>query len=404
MKLPLTTWLLVSLAFAAGSALGAGGLYLYGGLLQKSSPSAGDTPGERLARLPSFGKVRSPRTSNAVSALGRLTPRGEVIAIGGLMGDRLGSLKVQEGQWVEEKAVLGYLESYEERKAERDVFEAQLTEARERRVAETAYADALVKEAEVGVRQAKELDPLDIEAQEAKVRLLGTERNTAQTDLDRLESLKTPGAVPKQKLDQQAQLVRRCQEELVAAQKTLAKMQAGRVLNRDRAQAQLEAARAGRKRVDATVPTDSLIRNLALAEVRLERTVLRAPRAACVLKIFARPGERVDNKPILKLGDTRGMYAVAEVYETDAGLVRPGQQATVTSPALSKALTGTVERVGRMIYKNDVLHVDPAADADARVVEAWILLETSEAASHLINLQVDVVIDVSGGSASSESQ
>jgi HlyD family secretion protein len=98
------------------------------------------------------------------------------------------------------------------------------------------------------------------------------------------------------------------------------------------------------------------------------------------------------------------MYAVAEVYETDAGLVRPGQQATVTSPALSKALTGTVERVGRMIYKNDVLHVDPAADADARVVEAWILLETSEAASHLINLQVDVVIDVSGGSASSESQ
>jgi HlyD family secretion protein len=331
-----------------------------------------------------------------------LTPRGEVTEIGGLMGDRLGSLKVHEGQWVEERAVLGYLESYEERKAERDVFAAQLAEAKARRTAETAYANALLKEAEVGVRQAKELDPLDIEAQEAKVRLLETEQSTAQADLDRLESLTTPGAVPKQKLDQQTQLVRRCREELVAARKTLAKMQAGRVLNRDRSQAQLEAAQAGRQRVETTVPTDSLTRNLALAEVRLERTIVRAPRAGCVLKIFARPGERVDNKPILKLADTRRMYAVAEVYETDAGLVRPGQSATITSPALSQPLTGTVERVGRMIYKNDVLHVDPAADADARVVEAWILLEQSEAASHLINLQVDVLIDVTGGSASPE--
>jgi HlyD family secretion protein len=397
-------WLSLSLALAAGAALGAGGLFLSGGMTQKSSSLPPDTPGERLSRLPSFGKLRSAHTSNAVSALGRLTPRGEVIDIGGLMGDRLGSLKVEEGQWVEEQAVLGYLESYAERKAERDVFAEQLAEAKARRVTETAYADALIKEAEVGVRQAKELDPLDIEAQEAKVRLLGTELSTAQADLDRLQSLTSPGAVPKQKLDQQAQLVRRCQEELLAARKTLAKMQAGRVLNRDRSQAQLEAAQAGRKRVETTVPVDSLTRNLALAEVRLERTVLRAPRAGCVLKVFARPGERVDNKPILKLGDTRTMYAVAEVYETDAALVRPGQQATVTSPALDRALTGTVARVGRMIYKNDVLHVDPAADADARVVEAWVLLDQPDPASHLINLQVDVLIEVSGGSAPSEAR
>jgi len=66
----------------------------------------------------------------------------------------------------------------------------------------------------------------------------------------------------------------------------------------------------------------------------------------------------------------------------------------VTSPALTQALTGTVERVGRIIYKNDVLSVDPAASADARVVEVWIRLDPSEAASRLTNLQVDVLIDV----------
>ena len=69
---------------------------------------------------------------------------------------------------------------------------------------------------------------------------------------------------------------------------------------------------------------------------------------------LARPGfESVEQKPILKMGDTSVMYALAEVYETDVLWVRPGQQARVTSSALPQALTGTVERIGRMIFKND---------------------------------------------------
>ena len=38
----------------------------------------------------------------------------------------------------------------------------------------------------------------------------------------------------------------------------------------------------------------------------------------------------------------------AEVYETDVLLVRPGQKARITSPALTRALTGTVERGDRV--------------------------------------------------------
>lgn len=391
---------LVVLGVLGGALLGAGGMLLSGALRPGNTPPPSEGRGVRFVRPPSFGKLHSPEAATSVAALGRLTPQGEVIDLGGLMGDRLGELKVAEGDWVEQGTVVGYLESHAERKAERDAAAAQLAEARTRLAAELAYADALIKEAEVGARQARELDPLDVQTLEAKVQLLQTERTTAETDQDRMESLTTPGAIPQQKLDQQRQLVRRCRQELAAARTALDKARAGQTLNRERTEAELEAARAGRKRAEAGIQLESLARNLTLADIRLDRTVLRSPRAGYVLKILRRPGERVDSTPILKLADTRVMYAVAEVYETDVLLVRPGQRAQITSPALLEALGGTVERVGRMISKNDVLHVDPTSAADARVIEVWIRLDPSDTAARLINLQVDVLIDLGGGSSS----
>jgi HlyD family secretion protein len=44
------------------------------------------------------------------------------------------------------------------------------------------------------------------------------------------------------------------------------------------------------------------------------------------------------------------------------------------------------------IYKNDILDVDPAADADARVVEVRIRLDEPDLVAGLSNLQVDVEI------------
>jgi HlyD family secretion protein len=45
-----------------------------------------------------------------------------------------------------------------------------------------------------------------------------------------------------------------------------------------------------------------------------------------------------------------------------------------------------------MIYKNDVLNVDPAAKTDARIVEVRIELDDPQRTSHLSNLTVDVLI------------
>jgi HlyD family secretion protein len=89
------------------------------------------------------------------------------------------------------------------------------------------------------------------------------------------------------------------------------------------------------------------------------------------------------------------MYVVAEVYETDISLIKPGQKAMITSPALPTPVMGVVAKIGKLIYKNNLIGDDPAADTDARVVEVKVRLNNeNNLASNLSNLKVDVKIQL----------
>jgi len=387
----------------AGGVLVGGGAFLYLKYFGPPPSVQNESQGQRLRELVSFGKERQKGNPTTIAALGRLQPRGDVIDIaGGLMGDRLGSLEVKEGDHVKKGDILGYLDSHSEAKAQRDAAAAVLAEARARLEAERVYSQAMILQAQIGVREARELDPLDIQAQEDRVNLLKSALESDRSDMDRLRSV-AAGTVSPQKLGQQELLVRRDELELKAAKAMLEKARAGAVLKSETARAQLQAAEAGLKRVEASVQFESLTKNLDLAEARLNRTILKAPSDGCILKVITHPGETTDRLPILKMGDTRAMSAVAEVYETDIILVRQGQRARVKSPALLQPLTGSVERIGQMVFKNDVLHVDPAADVDARIVDVWILLDSPETVARMTNLQVDVTIDVNGTSLAAQS-
>ena len=69
-----------------------------------------------------------------------------------------------------------------------------------------------------------------------------------------------------------------------------------------------------------------------------------------------------------------------------------GQSATARSPAIAGELTGTVDRIGTKVGKQDVLATDPVARTDARVVEVRVKLVDSPKAASLSNLQVEVAI------------
>ncbi|HIK20313.1 MAG TPA: ABC exporter membrane fusion protein [Synechococcus sp. M44_DOE_062] len=334
-----------------------------------------------------------------VGALGRLEPEGEVLRIAGPPGERLGELLVAEGDRVVAGQVLARLESYAERLAERAYAAAQLQEARARLQAETRFSQAQIQEARTRLSRLDEPQQMQIRSQEAVVERLRAELADAEANLVRFQELWQEGAISQQELDQRRLLVRQRQEDLRAAEATLSQLRLARERDLLNAQAQVQAAEAGLSLAQAQVQLGSLARNLELAEARLERTLIRAPRSGQVLKIHTRPGEVISaGEGILELGNTDQMMVVAEVYETDILRVRPGQRATISNRALAEALQGWVERVGLQIGKKDVLNTDPAADVDARVVEVYIRLdpESSARVAGLTNLQVDVAIDVEG--------
>lgn len=331
-----------------------------------------------------------------VAALGRLEPAGEVIRVGGSVGERLARLNVAEGDYVSQGTVLAYLESYEERLAERDYAASQLAEARTRLATETRLGQAQIQEAETRLQQVDRPQELEIEAQQARIRELEAQLTLAQQELDRAQTLEQEGAFSRQDLDEQVAATRQVQEQLTNATVNLARLESTRDTSLRNAEAQVQSQRASLARSQAQIEVESAERNLQLAEARLDRTIIRAPGDGEILRIITQQGEAVSEQGIVEMGDTRQMFVVAEVYETDVSLVQVGQRATITSRngAFDETLTGTVERIRSQIFKNDVLDDDPAANADARVVEVRIRLDQSDVVAKLTNLQVDVRIDV----------
>lgn len=131
---------------------------------------------------------------------------------------------------------------------------------------------------------------------------------------------------------------------------------------------------------------------VARHRAELERCYVRAPFAGRVLDVHARPGEVVGWEGILEIGRVDHMLAIAEVYEADVRLVKTGQRAKVSSPALARELQGTVTRIRPKVQKMDQIGDDPAARKDARIVEVEIRLDESKAAENLTNLQVEIEI------------
>jgi HlyD family secretion protein len=290
-------------------------------------------------------------TRNRVQALGRIEPGSEVIVLTAPGPDRLESLLVQRGDTVAKGQVLGYLTSHKLAVAHRDAAQIQL-------------------------KQATEVGPLRVAAQRANVAVLETQLDNNRDILNSQSALRERNVVSRRTMDDQQALVRQQEAGLRAAQA---------LLDQTIRQSEFE-------RLEAEA-------SLVTAEASVSLATLFSPIDGQVLNVLIRPGGPVNGQPILRLGDTAHMRVVAEIYETDIGLVRVGQTARVSSAAISASLTGKVVEIGNMVFKNDILNVDPAARADARVVEVRIALDNGQSVRGLTNLTVDVEIDLSAGVA-----
>jgi HlyD family secretion protein len=166
-------------------------------------------------------------------------------------------------------------------------------------------------------------------------------------------------------------------------------------LNLDRLENLASSQTISRASLDeARFKYSSLQAELGVYQARLEMSLIRAPQRGQVLKIYTRPGEKVGTAGVLELGESDKMTVVAEVYETDVHRLSEGQEAVITSPALTESAHGKVLKVGYRVGKMDVLGSDPVAATDARVVETTILMNDPVPLQRLTNLQVDVAIQL----------
>jgi HlyD family secretion protein len=290
--------------------------------------------------------------------------------------------------------VLGRLQNYAAQVAERDRIAAELDEAKAQLATESALDLVRIEDATIKLRMAVEVAPLKIEAQARTVDGLKGRIAADKDILNSLAQLSQQNITSRRSYDEEQGLVVQEEAALAAALAQLDQLRRQTDLDQRENEIQIRLAKATLERAKAGIPVASLASQLVLAEQRVHDATITAPIGGTVLNVMAHPGELVGgDRPIVTMGDTSRMRAVAEVYETDIGRVRLGQSATVTSRVLDRPVTGKVVEIGRMIFKNDVLNVDPAARADARVVEVRIELDDPARVAALTNLTVDVRIN-----------
>jgi HlyD family secretion protein len=337
------------------------------------------------------------RPSSAVGALGRVEPESEIVDINVAMPDRLDRLMVHRGDPVSRDQIIGYLDGYAEQEVQVELVAAQLEEARKQLAAQTELDNRRIEDAEARQKRITDVTPVQIASQNATIEALEAVLANDKDILASYNELVRSDAGSRRTRDNQRAVVMQGDANLRAARAQLKVLEQQFAVDQPMADNQVRLAKATLENDRANVPIESLTARLALAHAQLRRMTIIAPIDGRVLNIRSHPGEQVGqfgDKPILSIGSER-MRVVAEVYETDVAHVRIGDKATITSRALGGPLTGSVAEVGSMIFKNDVLNLDPAARADARVVEVRIALDDSEPVARLTNLSVDVVIDTS---------
>lgn len=336
----------------------------------------------------------------AVTALGRIEPQGEVIQVSVSQtagSNRVAEILVKQGDRIKKGQILAILDHRDTRLAAVRVAQQQVLVAKSRlaqvkagaKQGEIAAQQAIISELEAELRQ-------EVAARVATVKRLEAEVKNAQIEYQRYQYLQATGAVSASMRDSK-QLV------LETAQESLREAIANRTQTSETLNERLRQAKATLEKIAEIRPTDvqtaqAEVNNAEVAvqqaQANLELAYVRSPQAGQILKINTWGGEVVATQGIVEIGQTRQMYVVAEVYETDIHQIKIGQRATITQLNLPETLEGKVDEIGLLIAKKDVLNTDPAADIDSRVVEVKIRLtpESSQKVESLTNSKVKVAI------------
>jgi multidrug resistance efflux pump len=127
----------------------------------------------------------------------------------------------------------------------------------------------------------------------------------------------------------------------------------------------------------------------------LEKTLIRAPVAGVVLKLYRRQGETVTNFPptlIATVGDTSRLRVKADIDQTDVARPALGQSVSITADAFpDKHFRGTVSHVAAQLGRKNFRRDNPEERTDTKVLE--VLIDLEPGVQLPIGLPVDIRID-----------
>lgn len=305
---------------------------------------------------------------NPVLGLARLMPEGDLIRVSppfGATDARVAEILVSEGDRVATGDLLAVLDN-------RPVLES------------TRLAmEATVAQREAALAQARETVRIGILETRASVGEAEAAMEIAEARLARALALANRGVTTAAALDDLQGAAAQAAQGLARARAMLARWETGDIDTQPDiaiAKAALESARIDLERTTGD----------------LARSEVRAPITGVVLEIDSRPGERPGSDGLMTLGQTERMVARVEIYQTEIGRVREGQQVTLSAAPLDAPLTGHVERIGLVVGRQNLVSDDTAANTDARVIEVLVRLDpaSSARAERLSNLEAVARIEI----------
>jgi HlyD family secretion protein len=136
---------------------------------------------------------------------------------------------------------------------------------------------------------------------------------------------------------------------------------------------------------------------LAEAQARFEKTLIRSPIDGVILRKHHRSGESVSNSstvpdPIVTIGDNSTLRVRMDVDETEIAEIGVGQAAYVTADAYGgKKFPGRVVRVGKELGRKNLSTGEATEKQDTKILETLIQLD--HGVSLPVGLRVDAYID-----------
>jgi HlyD family secretion protein len=320
----------------------------------------------RGASLP-VAATNAPSEKPVIFGLGTLVPEGNVVSVAlpfGAGDARIASLNVKEGDHVEQNQIIAVLDS-------EPTLQVAIASAK----ANLAVQRAIVEQTRLSSISSRQEAQASLDSAKATL-------ENARLDFERTASLLKKGAVARTSFDAK-------QAALLVAQRAVDKSSA--TLSRfDQSQT------SGRQ--DIMVAEMRVLASeaeLAKATRDLAKAYVRAPISGTILSLENQIGEKPESTGFATMANLDRMTAEVEVYQNSVGGLRVGSTVSLTADAFKTPLTGKISRIGLEVKKQTMIDSTPAANTDARVVKAYVALDSASStlARPFTNLQMTARID-----------